>query len=169
MFSFTKLTHIKLNLTILQAWLLSSLALQRTYFRSVCECVLACVCANDPQLDNWKGPEDPLEESTGHAALPWQQLPLADSIRITVATSGLEGYQLGAPLNAPLPLHTHPLFLCDRFLIGQHVCGLCTRAARRYRGWPSVIVSGCVCQCVVFKVMLGVQWYFLACRGQCSL
>lgn len=44
----------------------------------------------------------------GHSPSPWQQLPLADSIRITVATLGLGGHWMG-PLNMPLPhfIHTH--------------------------------------------------------------
>lgn len=55
----------------------------------------------------------------GHTSSPWQQLPLADSICITVATLGLGVYWLGA-LEYTTPSSLTPHFFCQRFWVDEH-------------------------------------------------
>lgn len=130
------------------------------------------------QFDKWKGPEDPLEESAGHAASPRQQQPLADSDHFTVATSGFGGEGWGLPVRSeggegvPPWMHrslftslTPPLFFVTGFLIGWRVCVASPHVQRGGAGCDCGWVGVCegISVCAVFKLILGVPW----CDGLC--
>lgn len=97
------------------------------------ECTLACVCAlMTPSFITEQG-------LRGHTSSPWQQLPLADSICITVATLGLGVYWLGA-LEYTTPSSLTPLFFVKGFgLMSIQALHVCSKAIQTEK---SVFMNG---------------------------